>query len=88
MTDGLTLGERIAIMETEIQHIREQNEHREKVQQKTADQIEDVSDKMDSLLYQLERYKGFFGGCIFVFGAIWAFLKMGVPYLMKFLGKE
>lgn len=83
----LLLSERIAVMETELSHIMEQNRKREEVQVQTAKSIESLDAKMDGILRMMERYKGFIGGIMFVGSAIFAFLKMGIPWLMKLKGE-
>jgi len=64
------------------------NDRIEKVQRDTASRVEDVNSKLDDILLGLERNKGFIGGVLFVTSAIWLFLKAGLPYIMKLLGKE
>lgn len=88
MPEPTTINERMAVMEIELQHILKQNAARETAHAETSEKIDDVNKKMDTLLLQLEKYKGFLGGCLFVLSSLWVFIKMVIPYLLKSLGKE
>ena len=81
MTDVITLGERVARMEEKLAHVLSNQENR-----KERDEL--LEDKMDSLLTEFGKAKGFIGGVVFVVGCIFAFIKMGIPYILKLLGKD
>ena len=50
---------------------------------------EEIRDeKIDLIVEELGKYKGFVGGVLFLAGCIWAFIKMGIPVVMKLLGKN
>ena len=77
----LTLAERVARVEQQLMTLAEQDAKRLA--------LEDRRDKkIDALIAELGKYKGFVGGIVFVISCLWAFLKLGVPYVLKLLGKN
>ena len=77
----LTLAERVARVEQQLITLAEQDAKRIA--------LEDRRDKkIDALIAELGKYKGFVGGIVFVISCLWAFLKLGVPYVLKLLGKN
>lgn len=81
MKDTISILERITKIETKLTHMEIQE-----VSRKVGDLNREA--KLDKVLEELGRYKGFIGGVMFVFSAIWAFLKLGLPFILKALGKE
>lgn len=78
---SLTLAERVARVEQQLITLAEQDAKRLA--------LEDRRDKkIDALIAELGKYKGFVGGIVFVTSCLWAFLKLGVPYVLKLLGKN
>lgn len=78
---ALTLAERVARVEQQLITLAEQDAKRLA--------LEDRRDKkIDALIAELGKYKGFVGGIVFVTSCLWAFLKLGVPYVLKLLGKN
>ena len=77
----LTLAERVARVEQQLITLAEQDAKRIA--------LEDRRDKkIDALIAELGKYKGFVGGIVFVISCLWAFLKLGVLYVLKLLGKN
>lgn len=64
------------------------NNRIEKVQHDTATIVKDIDSKVNGIIVGLERNKGFIGGILFIVSAVWVFLKAGLPYIFKILGKE
>lgn len=81
MTDVITLGERVARMEEKLANVLSNQSERK-------DRDEALEEKMDFLLKEFGKAKGFIGGVLFVVGCIVAFIKMGIPYILKLLGKD
>lgn len=67
------LEERLATLESEVQHI-----------EKEVTKIDDVNSKLDAMLLEHSRYKGFLGGIVFVATCIMAFFK-GLPLISTLL---
>lgn len=74
-------GERIARLEEKIEFLTTQEASRLK-----QEEARDI--KIDKLIQELGKYKGFVGGILFVLSCLWAFVKLGLPYLMKLSGKN
>lgn len=72
---------RVVRIEQQVVHLAEQ-ETRRLAQEELRDK------KIDALIAELGKYKGFVGGVFFVVGCIWAFLKLALPGLLKLLGKN
>ncbi len=68
-------------MEEKLAHVLSNQETR-------RERDEAIEEKLDSMLTELGKAKGFIGGVLFILGALWAFFKMAVPYILKLLGKE
>lgn len=80
MEPSIILVERVARMEQQILQLSEQ-EKRRLVQEEARDR------KIDTLIVEMGKYKSFIGGVLFICSCLWAFLKLGVPFIMKLLGK-
>ena len=76
-----SIVERIVRLEEKIVHLSAQETVR-MVQENERDA------KIDKLILELGKYKGFVGGVLFVVSCIVAFLKLGLPYITKLLGKS
>lgn len=73
-------NERIARLEEKIEQLTRQDAER-LIQEKSRDA------KIDRLILELGKYKGFVGGILFVISCLWAFVKLGLPFIMKLTGK-
>jgi len=81
MPSGSLISERVAILEERIL-ILTQQEARRYAQELERDR------KIDALIDEMGKYKGFIGGVLFVGSCVWAFLKLGVPVILKLIGKN
>ena len=81
MPSNDTLAERIARMEQRLDHI-------DLAEAKHLYYQQEMSDKLDDLTHEIGKYKGFIGGVFFVVSCLWAFVKMGIPYILKLAGKQ
>ena len=77
----VSLGERVARVEQQLISLAEQDAKR-------LAQKEKRDKKIDALIAELGKYKGFIGGVLFVISCLWAFLKLGIPYVLKLMGKN
>ena len=77
----VSLGERVARVEQQLISLAEQDAKR-------LAQEEKRDKKIDALIAELGKYKGFIGGVLFVISCLWAFLKLGIPYVLKLMGKN
>lgn len=77
----LTLAERVARVEQQLISLAEQDAKR-------LAQEEKRDKKIDTLIAELGKYKGFIGGILFVISCLWAFVKLGIPYVLKLMGKN
>lgn len=75
------LVERVTKVEVQLQEIKSQEARR-------YEGDKEREKKLDKVLEELGRYKGFVGGVLFIVGALWAFIKTGLPFLAKLAGKE
>lgn len=75
------IGERIVRLEQKIEFLTSQESARIK-----QEEARDV--KIDRIIQELGKYKGFVGGVLFIVSCLWAFMKLGLPYLMKLTGKN
>ena len=78
---GDDMLERITRLEVQLAHLNLQDKAR-------LERDEKQSEKLDTILSELNRYKGFIGGILFICGAIWTFVKMAGPLILKATGKE
>lgn len=72
---------RLTVIETQVKQIE-----RESLARLNLDRARD--EKLDKVLEELGRYKGFIGGVLFIVGALWAFLKTGLPFVLRAFGKD
>lgn len=73
--------ERVVVIEQQIKQLSEQ-ERRRLLQEEARDK------KIDMLIAEMGKYKGFIGGVLFVVACLWAFIKLAIPYVLKLLGKQ
>ena len=81
--DDRYLLERVVKMEAELRYLTQTQENRDALHKETADTVDEVDAKLTKVLLELERNKGFVGGIVFITGAIWLFIKSGLPYLLN-----
>lgn len=81
MEVSTSVVERIVRLEEKIVHLSAQETVR-------MGQEKERDEKLDKLILELGKYKGFIGGVLFVVSCIVAFLKLGLPYISKLLGKS
>lgn len=53
-----------------------------------AERIARMEQRLDHIDHEIGKYKGFIGGVLFVVSCLWAFVKMGIPYILKLTGKQ
>lgn len=82
-----TTEERLAVVETHIEQIREDGKSRQHTQEDILVKIEAVQESIEELEKQLLQYKGFLGGIIFVFSCVGVFLMKWALPLFNLLGK-
>lgn len=72
-------GERLAILETRLEELmRDHTEIMVSMRQHAEldrESHEHFNNTLDGIKEQLDRYKGFVGGVMFVFAGVWAFIK-------------
>ena len=81
MSSNDTLAERIARMEQRLDHI-------DLAEAKHLYYQQEMSSKIDDLTLEIDKYKGFIGGVLFIVSCLWAFVTMGIPYILKLTGKQ
>lgn len=81
MPSNDTLAERIARMEQRLDHI-------DLAEAKHLYYQQEMSSKIDDLTLEIGKYKGFIGGVLVIVSCLWAFVKMGIPYILKLTGKQ
>lgn len=81
MTDVISLSERVARMEEKLAHVLSNQAVRQ-------ERDEHLEEKVDIILKEFGKAKGFIGGVLFIVGCLATFFKMVVPYIFKLLGKE
>lgn len=82
-TRNTEIRERLATLETRVVHIEAQQSQAIK-QAQERDKV--MMEKLNAVLSEFGRYKGFFGGCVFILSAIWAFFKLvGAGFLAGLL---
>ena len=77
MSDERQLYERIAAIETELEHIDEDGKAR-------AEELKALNAKLDTLNTELARYRGFVGGILLVATALVSFFKFFWEDIVKF----
>lgn len=53
-----------------------------------AERIARMEQRLDHIDLAISKYKGFIGGVLFIVSCLWAFVKMGIPYILKLTGKQ
>lgn len=74
-----TIGERLSVVEEQVKEINVS-------QNKEDENIKELLETVKDLQTQLERYKGFLGGIVFVVACVGSFLKTW-PYINSFFNK-
>lgn len=86
MTD-MTLGERLAVLEVQMDTAMEHADDRADVQNQILQEFKHLKDDLSDIKSQLNHYKGFLGGVVFLASALGMFLyKCGLPiytYLVR-----
>lgn len=82
----MQLGERLILVEERIQKLTEGLKRHEDKQDELADAIANVAKAVSSIQKDLEKYRGFAGGVVFLASCIGAFLyKFGEPLIKLFI---
>lgn len=71
----LPSGERLASLEMKVQHI-----------DREIQKINSIEAKLDAVLHEHSRYKGFIGGVVFIGACLFTFIKF-VPIVGSLLAK-
>lgn len=72
-----TVQERLARLE-------QQNESMKSDMEETKVMIGELENKLDDILKELARYKGFLGGAVFIVTSVWAFFQ-GFPFIKSLI---
>ena len=80
----MSTGAKIDDMEAHIEKLDLELTRLRTKMEEHQEAVRDIDSKLDSILNEMSRYKGFLGGIVFVCSCLWAFVKMvGLAWLKK-----
>jgi len=80
----MSTGDKIDDMEAHIEKLDLELIRLRTKMEEHQETVRDIDSKLDSILNEMSRYKGFLGGIVFVCSCLWAFVKMvGLDWLKK-----
>ena len=75
-----TVGERVAVVERDVEQLLEDGLRREEKQEEILASVKVLAGKLDAIKAEQDRYKGFLGGVLWVLVAMGAIVaKLGLP---------
>ena len=83
----LTINERLAIVETEVEQLIIATNKREVGQERILTELLDAKKVMQTVQGEIDKYKGFLGGIVFVMSCLSVFLYKFSGPLVKMLSK-
>lgn len=76
----MSINERLAVVETQIEHMVEAGDRREEKQDEILAELKAAREAAELVQRELNRYKGFLGGATFILSCVGVFLyRFGAP---------
>ncbi len=83
--DDIELYERIATIETKLEHFDEELDGIRKDGESRSVEVHEINSKLDNLNNEMARYRGFVGGILLVATALVSFFKLFWDDIVKFV---
>lgn len=81
----LDLAERVAALEALAERGAEDREVLKEKQDETNAKIDELNDRLATLLNKIAKWEGKFGGVLFVLGCLWAFFSGAAEALLSWV---